>query len=112
MAHDAAELFDVVRNHGVSAERLLSHVGQAGFIQSDVASLAAVHDTEFGMPDLLNSALEVPPQGDSFAAAANHAEVRLLIMAPFAEMMFRRGDGERQQEDDADHAERAHRIAR
>ena len=60
MAHGAAELIELVRNHRMSAEGLGSNIGKAGFLQSDVATGAAVDDSKFRQPDLLNPCLEVP----------------------------------------------------
>ncbi len=111
VAHHAAELVDVMGNNGMFAEWLHADVGQTGFFQSDVASGAAVHDTEFRMPYLLDAPLKMALQGDGFTSAANHAQVGFLIMPPFTEVMLSRRDGERQQQDHADGTEYVYWIA-
>ncbi len=93
------------------AERLGGDIGKAGFFQSDVAAGAAVDHAEFGQPDLLDAALKVPLQRVGVAAVADHPEIAVLVVPPLAEEILRRSDRQRSQEDQADHAERAHAIA-
>ena len=93
------------------AKGLNANVVQARFFQSHVATGAAVGDAEFGQPDLLNAALKMALERDRIAAVADHFLVAVLIVAPFAEMIFGGGDGERNQKHKADYAEGANAIS-
>ena|SRR6266581_5848337 len=97
MTHDAAELINVVRVHGMPAKRLQADVRQAGFFHSNVASGAAIDDPQFRKPDLLNSVVEMPLEGYGVSTFPNQREILLLIMSPFTEMILGGGDGERNQ---------------
>ena len=110
VAHRTAELIEVVRNRRVFAKWLHGNISQAGFLQANVAGSAAVDNSEFGMPDLLNSALKMPLQGDGIAARANHVQIGVLIVPPFAEMMFGGRDREREQKHHADGSKYANRV--
>ena len=81
-----------------------------GFFQSDVATGAAVDDAEFGQPDLLDAALEVALQRVGIAAVADHPKIAVLVVPPLAEEILRGSDRQRGQENQADHAERAHAV--
>jgi len=59
MASHTTELVRSVRDHRMPAERLRADIRQAGFFQSDVASGAAIDDSELWKPDLLDSFVEV-----------------------------------------------------
>ncbi len=92
------------------AERLVGNIREAGFFQSDVATGAAVDHAEFGQPDLLDAALEVALQRVGVAAVADHPEIAVLVVPPLAEEILGGSDGERREENEADHAERAHAV--
>ena len=110
MAHRASKLIELVRNHGMRAEGLRAHVGEAGFLQTNVATRAAIDDAEVGQPDLLNLSLEMALECNRIAAVANHLQIAVLIMPPLAEVVFSRSDRQRSQEHKAYHAERANAI--
>ena len=93
------------------AEGLHVHVSEAGLLQTNVAACTAVDHAELGQPDLLNPSLEVALQRDRIAAVTNHLQIAVLIVTPLAEVVFRRGDGERNQKHQADHAEGANAIS-
>src|SRR5262249_45371429 len=61
MAYHAAELFHVVGNYGMSTVRLQAYISKTGFLQSHVAACAAIRNSKFRMPDLLNAGLKVSP---------------------------------------------------
>src|ERR1017187_5560533 len=71
MAYRASELLELMWNHGMRAEGLHVHVGEAGFFQTNVATRAAVDHAEFGQPDLLDPSLEMPLQGDRKSTRLN-----------------------------------------
>ena len=81
---------------GVLAERLLSDVGKTSFLQAQVAGGAAVHNTQFRQPNLMNSWLEAPAQADCITAIADESQVFALIAVPLAEVLFCRRDSQRQ----------------
>src|ERR1035438_3631903 len=110
MADGAPELLELVRDHGMRAERLVGNVGKAGFFEPDVATSAAVDNAQFGQPHLLASAPEVALQSVGIAAVANHTEIAVLVVPPLAEEILGGSNGQRRQEDEADHAERAHAV--
>src|SRR5208282_4649406 len=71
VAHHAAELVKRVRNYRMLPERLHADIGQARFVQSDVACGAAIYDSELGKPDLLEPVMEVALQRYSVSPAPN-----------------------------------------
>ena len=83
---------------------------KAGFLQSDVATRAAVNHAEFGQPDLLNAALKVALQRIGIAAIADHPEIAVLIVTPLAEEILRGSNRQRNQEDEAHDAEGANAV--
>jgi hypothetical protein len=111
MAHYAAEFIQLVGDHRMSAERLHTHVSQAGFLQSDVTGRAAVYHAEIWKPDLLNSALQMALQGNRVAAAPDQTQVLILIMAPLAKMVLSRSNSQRNQQEQADHTKGADGVA-
>ena len=73
MAHGAAELVPCcVRDYRMPAERLCADIGKTGFFQSDVASGAAIYDSELRKPDLLDPA--VVGSGAASVTAARGSE--------------------------------------
>src|SRR5208282_5033460 len=112
MTHHAAELVELVRYDRMSPERLQAHVGQAGFLQSNVAGRTSVHDPKFGMPDLLDSPFEVTLQSHGLAASANHAQVGILVVTPFAKVVFGRRDSQRNENYDAKRAKGTNGITK
>src|SRR5579864_7113214 len=89
MADRASEFVQLMGNHGVSPVRLPRHIGQSGFLQSNVATGATIDHPEFRQPDLLDASLEVPLQRVRFAAVADHPQIAVLIMPPLAEEILR-----------------------
>ena len=77
------------------AERLGADVAKTGFFQSDMACSAAIDDSELRKPDLLDSVVEVALQCDCVSARPNQRQVLFLVVTPFAEVVFRRRDGQR-----------------
>lgn len=73
VTHDAAELVERVRNNRMLAKRLGTDIGKTRFFQSDVASGAAIDDSELRQPDLLDSVVvvEVALQCDRISPARN-----------------------------------------
>src|ERR1035441_3155249 len=102
MADRAPELIELVRDHGMRAERLVGNVGKSGFFEPDVATGAAVDNAQFGQPHLLDSAPEVALQSVGIAAVANHTEIAVLGVPPLAEEILGGSNGQRRQEDEAD----------
>src|SRR5208282_911454 len=97
VAHHAAELVKRVRDYRMLAERLCADVGQTRFLQSGVASGAAIDDSELRKPDLLDSVVEVALQCYRLSTAPNQRQILFLVVAPFTEVIFRRGNGQRDQ---------------
>src|SRR5579863_2618748 len=93
VTHHAAELIERMRNDGMPAKRLGRNIRQAGFLQSYVAGSATIDDSEAGKPYLVNPALEMALQRHRVSATSNQREILLLIVAPLAEVIFRRRDG-------------------
>ena len=93
------------------AERLRADVAKTGFFQSDVASSAAIDDSQLWKPDLLDSAVKVALQCDRVSARPNQRQVLFLVVTPFTEVVLRRRDGQRNQQQQADHAKSANRMA-
>src|SRR2546425_665583 len=83
VTHYTAELIRRVRDHGMPPERLRADVGETGFLQSGVAGGAAIDDSEFRKPDLLDSIVEVSLQCDGVSPAANQRQIPVLIVTPF-----------------------------
>src|SRR5271166_2726429 len=110
MAHGASELVEFVRDYGMRPEGLRAYIGEARLFHSNVATRAAVDHTELGQPDLLNPALKMALQCHGIAAVADHLQISVLIMTPFAEVVFRGGNRERSQKNQAHHAEGANAI--
>src|SRR5712692_9444602 len=104
VAHHAAKLINGVRDHGMTAEGLGADVHETRFLQSNMARRAAIHHSELRKPDLLNAVLEMALQSDGLAAAANQGQVLFLIMTPLAEMVLGGSNGQRNQQQQADHA--------
>ena len=111
VADGAAELVELVRNRRMRAKWLSRNVSERGFFQPNVATRAAIDDSEIWQPYLLNAALEVPLQSVGLAAVANHAQISVLVVPPLAEEILRRGDGQRREKNHADHTECADAIA-
>jgi hypothetical protein len=111
MTHDASELFSGVWNYGMLAIWLQADIGEARFFQPDVATRAAISDAKFRMPDLLQSRLEVALQCDGIPAGADHPQIAVLVVTPLTEVVFGRRDREEREQDCANRAERADRIA-
>ena len=96
----------------MAAERLGADVGETGFFLADVATGAAIHDVDFGKPDLVNPAFKVTLESHRVAASANEFQILVLVMAPLAEVILRRSDGELDQQQHADHAKSANGITK
>src|ERR1700686_336427 len=111
MANRASELIELVRNRRMRAEGLIRNIRETGFFQPDVATGAAVYDSEFGQPDLLDPAVKVALQRIRIAAVADHPEIAVLIVPPLAEEILRRSNRQRTQEHQAHHAERTNAVA-
>ena len=111
VTHHAAELVRGVRDYRMPAERLRADIGKAGFFQSDVAGRAAIDDSELRKPDLLDPVVEVALQCDRVSPRPNQRQILLLVMAPFAEVILGRCNGQRNQQQQADHAKSANRMA-
>src|SRR5271157_6001985 len=111
MAGRAAKLCQRVRNRRMFAECYGANIGETGFLQAEVAGGATVCHLLFGYPYLLDAALEVPFQGDGVGASADETQILLLIMAPLAEVVLGRRDGQQHKQDDACRAEGASAVA-
>ena len=111
VTHHAAELVKRVRDYRMHAERLGADIGETGLFQSNVAGGTAIYDSELRQPDLLDAVVEVALQCYRLPAAPNQREIFVLVVAPFAEVILGRCDGQRYQQQQADHAKRAHRMA-
>ena len=98
MADHASKLIELMRNHGMRAERLLAHVGEAGLVQSEVAGGAAVDDAEFRQPDLLNAAWKCRCSVTASLRFADQPQVAVLIVAPLAEVILGGRDRQREQQ--------------
>ena len=59
VTHDATKLVRGVRDYRVGTKRLGADIGETGFFQSDMASSAAIDNSELRKPDLLDSVVEV-----------------------------------------------------
>ncbi len=97
VTHDATKLVRSVRDYRVGTKRLGADIGETGFFQSDVASGAAIDDSELRKPDLLDSVVEVAPQCDCVSSGPDQRQVLFLIVAPFTEVILSRCDGQRNQ---------------
>ena len=65
----ATESIQRVRNYRMLPEWLLAHIRKTRFIQPQVASGAAVNDTEFRQPDLMDPRLEPAAQADGISGS-------------------------------------------
>src|ERR1700687_2622747 len=110
MAHCASELVEPMRNCWMRAEGLHVYVIEAGFFQTNMAARTSVDHSEVGQPDLLNPSLEMALQRDRIAAVTNHLQIAVLIMTPFAEVVFRGRDRQRSQKHQSEHAEGANAV--
>ena len=95
VAHHAAKLVGGVRDSRMLTERLRADIGEAGFFQSDVASSAAIDDSELRKPDLLDPVVEVALQCDGISPGPNQRQVVFLVVAPFTEVILGRRNGQR-----------------
>jgi len=86
-------------------------IGEARFFQADMTRGATIRDSDVRMPDLLNSRLKVPLQRDCFAPRTDHAEVALLVVPPFAEVIFGGRNREQHEQDRAHDRECAQGVA-
>ncbi len=111
VTHHAAELVERVRNYRMQTERLGADIGQTRLFQSDVAGGAAIHDPKLRKPYLLDALVKVALQRYRLSPAPNQREIFVLVAAPFTEVILRRCNGQRYQQQQADHAEGAHRMA-
>src|SRR5271157_5346324 len=113
VTHHAAELVKRVRDYRMPAKRLCADIGKTGFLQSDVAGGAAIHDSELRKPDLLDSLVfvEVTLQCDRLSTAPNQLQILLLVVTPFTEVILGRCNGQRNQQQQAYHAKSANRMA-
>lgn len=112
VTHHAAELVKRVRDYRMPAERLGNvGIGQARFFQSGVAGGATIYDSEPRKPDLLDSVVEVALQCYCFSAAPNQCQILFLVVTPFTEVVLSRCNGQRNQQQEADHAKSANRMA-
>src|SRR5215467_3659424 len=92
MALRASELIQKVRNHWMFAVWLYGNVSEARLFQSDMATGAAINDTQIRQPHLLNTSLKVPLQGIGLAAVPDETEISVLIVPPLAEEVLRRSN--------------------
>ena len=92
MADGAPKLIEIMWNYGMLAVRLRGNIRQAAFFETKVATGTTVNHAKFREPDLLNAAGKVPLQRVGVAAVANRSQIPVLIVAPFAEEVFRRRD--------------------
>src|SRR5581483_4601222 len=111
MAHRASELIQFMRDHRMRSVRLVGNVCETRFLQPDVATGAAIDHPEFGQPYLLDAALKMPLQRVRIAAIADHPEIAVLVMPPLAEEILRWSNRQRDEENQAYHAESSHAIA-
>ena len=111
VTNHASESIDRVRDYGVLAKRLLRNVGETGFLQTQMAGVAAIHDAQLRQPDLVNARLHAAAQTYRIAAIADQRDVFALITMPLTEVILCRRDGQCQQKDQADKAKCPHRIA-
>jgi uncharacterized membrane protein len=96
MADDASKPVERVWNRGVLPEGLLIHVAETGLVQSKVARCAAVNDSQFRKPDLMNARLEATSKAQGIAAITNHSEIMALVTVPLTEMFLRRCNCQRE----------------
>lgn len=97
MADDTTKSIDRVRNGGMLTEGLPIHIAKTRFIQPQVTGRAAIDDTEFRKPYLMQARLEATTQADSISAIVDQSEVMTLVATPLGEMVLGRGNGKRQQ---------------
>ena len=110
VTHYASELVGRVRDRRMRAKRLSVDIGKAGFFQSDVASGAAIDNSQLRKPDLLDSIVEVALQRDRIPARPNQRQILFLVVPPLAEVILSRCDGQGYQQEQADHAKSANRV--
>ena len=111
MADHASKSVKRVRNCRVLAEWLLLHVAKTGLLQSQMTGRAAIDDAQFRQPYLMDARLKAAAQADRISAIVNQSKVVALIAMPLGEVILGRGNGKRQQQNQADNAECSHRIA-
>ena len=112
VTHYAAELVKRVRDYRMPAKRLGKvGIGQARFFQPGVAGGAAIYDPKLRMPDLLDAVVEVALQCYRFSPAPNQRQILILVMTPFTEVVLSRRNGQRNQQQEAEHAKSANRMA-
>lgn len=111
MTHYTTELFRGVRDYRMPAEWLCGDIGKTRFLQSHVASGAAINNSKLRKPDLLDPAVEVALQRDRVSPRPNQGQILFLIVAPFTEVILRRCDGQRNQKQQADRAKSSNRMA-
>src|SRR5208337_5571145 len=100
-----------MRNYRVLAKCYGTDVRQARFFHPEMAGGATVGYLLLGHPYLLEPSLEVPFKGDRVGASADETQILLLIMAPLAEVVLGRRDGQQHKQDDACRAEGASAVA-
>jgi hypothetical protein len=81
----------------VFAKGLLPDIGQAGFIQTEVACCASVYHVQLGQPDLVNAWFKAATETDGVTSVTNQSEVAALEEMPLAEVLFGGRDGEGQE---------------
>src|SRR5579864_4295742 len=72
------------------AEGLRAHVRQRSFLHRDVARGASIHHAQFGQPGLLQPRLKASLQSRCIPAKPDQAQILLLILGPFAKVIFGR----------------------
>src|ERR1051326_6227684 len=112
MTNCASKLLCLMRNDRMRTIGLGRYIRQAGFLQSHMATGTAIHDSQIRQPDLLYASFKVAAQSVGFAAIPDRAEISVLVVPPLAEKVFCRSNRDRSQKDQADHAKRAHAVAK
>src|SRR5215469_15005686 len=80
-------------------------------VEIQVTGFAAVDDAQLGNPYLANAYVKITDQGAGLAVGGQ-LEVRLLVMAPVAEIILRRRNCQRDQQEQAHHAKGGKLAAR
>src|SRR5215472_11711743 len=103
MTHDATELVQVVRDRWMLPERLDGSPHERTVLV-DMTALTAIDHTKLGNPSLANACMKIADQVAALPLAGQF-DVRLLVMAPVAEIVLSGCDRKRNQQSQAYDAE-------
>ena len=97
MTDNASKSIDRVRDRRVFAEGLLIYIAKTCFVQPKVTCRAAIDDTQFRKPDLMNARLETATKAYCISSIVDQRQVVALIAMPRREVIFGWSNCESQQ---------------